>query len=1208
MRETDDVVRDRDRFATLDSYRILDTPPERGFDDIVALATQICATPVALVSLVGRDRQWFKARIGFEPCETDLERSVCRHALGGTELLEIGDLTLDPRTRDNPLVTGAPHLRFYAGAPLVTRDGQVIGTLCVIDHVARPEGLSPAQRSGLKALAGQVMAQLDLRRALGERDEFMERREAEQRVALAEAARLEAMIATQQAVAVAEADLGIVFQAIADGALRVVDSADGAVIELRRGEELVYESVAGSLTPHKGLRLPMATTLSGRAVREERPLLCSDTFADPVLDQRLVRSLGIRSMITVPVTRRGEPIGVLKVQSRRPDAFSPRDVVMTQMLAGLVASAFGDVAEVRSRQALRDADRRYRQTFESITEFAVVVTDRTGIVTEWNTGAELTFGWTREEMRGQHVSRFFTPEDNAQDRPAVEMAEALSEGQAVDERWHLRSDGARFYSSGSMMPLRGESGEHLGFIKIVRDRTEQHEAGKALEASRGDLAASETKWRGLFEQLEEGFILGRVLRGEGGRIVDWVYEEVNRAWGELVGIAPERALGRTIRELIPGIEDAWVNEFADVVDTGQPIRFTRQVGTFDRWYDGVAQPLGDDRFTVLFLEVTDRVRAEEEFRRAREQLQLAVEAANIGIFDFDPVEGRLGWDARTRAFFGVPSDRPVDYVTFLDGLHPDDRARTDEVVRASLDPAGSGRYDVVFRTIGLADGVERWIAAKGQAFFAGDRAVRFVGTVRDITEERRAEEALRATEERYRLAARATNDAIWDWDLVADHVRWNEALQAAYGHPLASVEPTGEWWIAQIHPDDRARIDASIHALIEGSGTEWADEYRFARADGSYADVFDRGHVIRDEEGRPLRMIGAMLDLTRVQQAEAELRESQRQLVLERGLLAAVVEQAPLGIAIGHADGRGQINRRLEEMLGHPAGPEGDQRYAAYSAVHADGSPYRQEDYPTLRALRRGETLIDEPMTYRNPATGETRRWEVSATPVRDAQGQIIAAVSVVIDVEDRRRDEEARAILNRELSHRLKNTLAIVSSIATQTLRTAPDLTTARKTLTERIGALSKAHDLLLTGQRDAASIEEIVKATTALLDDGGRVVAGGPDIPLGPKAALTLSLILHELSTNAGKYGALSAPEGRVAIEWSLAPSPTSGSPVLRLEWRESGGPPVVPPARRSFGTRLIEMGLSGAADGRVVLDYAPDGLRCRLEAPLAELQTET
>lgn len=157
-------VDDARRLDALAAYQILDTETEDAFDDLVALARQLCGTPTALISLVDRDRQWFKARIGFDRQETDLDSSVCRHALGCSDLLVIDDLSLDQRTRANPLVTGSPGLRFYAGAPILAAAGQCLGALCVLDTVPRPQGLTGVQADGLIRLARQVERQLELRR------------------------------------------------------------------------------------------------------------------------------------------------------------------------------------------------------------------------------------------------------------------------------------------------------------------------------------------------------------------------------------------------------------------------------------------------------------------------------------------------------------------------------------------------------------------------------------------------------------------------------------------------------------------------------------------------------------------------------------------------------------------------------------------------------------------------------------------------------------------------------------------------------------------------------------------------------------------------------------------------------------------------------------------------------------------------------------
>lgn len=167
-------VLDPSRLAALDAYGILDIAPEKGFDDVVLLARNICEAPVALISLVAENRQWFKARVDFRACETDLNASVCAHVLAQLDLLVIPDLSADLRTKANPLVTGGPRIRFYAGAPLRTQDGKVLGSLCVIDVEPRPAGLTHRQAESLRALAGQVMAQMELRRVLADQRRMLD--------------------------------------------------------------------------------------------------------------------------------------------------------------------------------------------------------------------------------------------------------------------------------------------------------------------------------------------------------------------------------------------------------------------------------------------------------------------------------------------------------------------------------------------------------------------------------------------------------------------------------------------------------------------------------------------------------------------------------------------------------------------------------------------------------------------------------------------------------------------------------------------------------------------------------------------------------------------------------------------------------------------------------------------------------------------------
>jgi len=161
---------ERERIAALRAYGVLHTAPEREYDDLVALAARICEAPTALISLVAEDEQWFKARVGLDACSTHRDLSFCDHAMRGTDVMVVTDATADPRFADNALVTGPPHIRFYAGAPLITSDGHSLGSLCVIDSQVRPQGLTDLQQQTLMVLARQVMTLMELRRSRSRTD------------------------------------------------------------------------------------------------------------------------------------------------------------------------------------------------------------------------------------------------------------------------------------------------------------------------------------------------------------------------------------------------------------------------------------------------------------------------------------------------------------------------------------------------------------------------------------------------------------------------------------------------------------------------------------------------------------------------------------------------------------------------------------------------------------------------------------------------------------------------------------------------------------------------------------------------------------------------------------------------------------------------------------------------------------------------------
>ena len=190
--------------------------------------------------------------------------------------------------------------------------------------------------------------------------------------------------------------------------------------------------------------------------------------------------------------------------------------------------------------------------------------------------------------------------------------------------------------------------------------------------------------------------------------------------------------------------------------------------------------------------------------------------------------------------------------------------------------------------------------------------------------------------------------------------------------------------------------------------------------------------------------------------------------------------------------------------------------------------------------------------------------------------------------------DEAAIPLL--ELRHRMKNLIAVVQAVANQTLRSGRSIEEARRALDGRLAAMGQAVDMLLGSGWTEGSLKTLIEG--ALVQSGGRVRIEGPDVVLGPDAAMAFTLVFHELESNALKYGALAASDGRVEVAWTVEDE------RLALLWSEHDGPPCVPPSRQGFGSRMIAKLLGGRFRGAAETDYAPDGLRWRLDAPLKAL----
>jgi len=257
------------------------------------------------------------------------------------------------------------------------------------------------------------------------------------------------------------------------------------------------------------------------------------------------------------------------------------------------------------------------------------------------------------------------------------------------------------------------------------------------------------------------------------------------------------------------------------------------------------------------------------------------------------------------------------------------------------------------------------------------------------------------------------------------------------------------------------------------------------------------------------------------------------------------------------------------------------------------------EGRATLITLKRGVLESGEPVNREIAlgTDGRLRWFDVHIEPLRGEGDAIIGLTCAAIDVTERKENEAHLRLLLRELTHRSKNLLAVIQAMARQTAKHAGSIDGFLDHFSARLQALAASHDLLVQESWHGASLQELVRSQLGhyLNSSFGEIKIAGPPVTLRPEATQSLGLALHELATNAAKYGALSVPQGRVAITWRRRAEAEGGG--LELTWRESGGPPVKPPRRAGFGTLVIQHNLSRALDAEVDLAFAAEGLTCRI-----------
>ena len=559
--------------------------------------------------------------------------------------------------------------------------------------------------------------------------------------------------------------------------------------------------------------------------------------------------------------------------------------------------------------------------------------------------------------------------------------------------------------------------------------------------------------------------------------------------------------------------------------------------------------------TVLVIAAIDA----ERRQRGEDRLRLALDAAGQGSFEIDLRHSAVSGDNVAMRLLSLPGSSIVSFDGLLELLHPDDRAPVREAILRASDRSGDGKFRVEAR-IPSEDGSPCWVALHGRTTFDGDaadrKAVMVRGVVRDVTVRKSAEQKV-VESERF---TRSILDNLYAFVGVmtpeGDLLEANRAPLEAAG--ISADEVIGRkfwdcyWW--NYSPRVQHRLRQAVRKALTGELVRYDEQIRVAGGQLVWIDF--QLAPLRDETGRITHLIPSAMDMTARMEAENA-----------RQRLISIIQATPDFIGTADVSGRiSYLNPGARGIVG--ISPSADVSRFTITELHPPSVHDRilREAFPAAaeHGVWEGESEV---------IAARGRIVPVSQVIVahRDDLGRVVEYSTIMRDISEQKRAQHQQALLLRELSHRVKNTLAVIQSIARQTLRTSPDPARFAEVFQGRIGSLAASHTLLTDTDWQGAELHAVIRRQLQpiLGEEEDRLSLSGDPVLLPAEPATQLGLVLHELATNAVKHGAYSRATGRIEIAWQ------ADSGALRFLWRETGVPEKPgDTAQGGFGSRLIDM----------------------------------